>query len=123
MLTSLFSFPKRPLLTQATFDDQPQQTWFTDLVLGGEDGLVNVLGLILGIIAANGDPHILIAAGFAEACSEAVSIGSGVYLSALTQRDHYRNRLKLESEKIWKEAKKQKEAVRNLYEAQGFKGK
>src|SRR5437868_7736944 len=97
MLLSLFSYQNKASRAQGIIDDdQPQQTWFTDLILGGEDGLVNVLGLILGIIAANGDLHILIAAGFAEACSEAVSIGSGVYLAAITQRDQYQHRERLE---------------------------
>jgi VIT1/CCC1 family predicted Fe2+/Mn2+ transporter len=34
-----------------------------DVILGGQDGLVNMLGIALGVVAAGGSTHILIAAG------------------------------------------------------------
>jgi hypothetical protein len=35
------------------------------VILGGQDGLVNILGIILGVIAGGGSDTVLIVAGFA----------------------------------------------------------
>ena len=32
----------------------------SDIILGGQDGLVNVLGVILGVAAATSDPRIVL---------------------------------------------------------------
>ena len=56
---------------------------FHDLILGGQDGLVNVLGIILGLVAAGASAHIIIVAGLAAGFSEAVSMGGVAYTSAL----------------------------------------
>jgi hypothetical protein len=34
------------------------------VILGGQDGLVNILGIILGVIAGGGSKTVLLAAGF-----------------------------------------------------------
>ena len=34
----------------------------SDIILGGQDGLVNVLGVVLGVAAASSDPRIVVAA-------------------------------------------------------------
>ena len=39
--------------------------WLRDVILGGQDGLVNILGIILGVIAGGGTKTVLLAAGFA----------------------------------------------------------
>ena len=38
-----------------------------DVILGGQDGLVNILGIILGVIAGGGSNTVLLSAGFAAA--------------------------------------------------------
>ena len=42
----------------------PQGNWLRDVILGGQDGLVNILGIILGVIAGGGSDTVLLAAGF-----------------------------------------------------------
>jgi hypothetical protein len=37
-------------------------SWLRDIILGGQDGLVNVLGIVLGATAAGAETRILIAA-------------------------------------------------------------
>ncbi len=44
-----------------------QTNWLRDVILGGQDGLVNILGIILGVIAGGGSDTVLLAAGFAAA--------------------------------------------------------
>ena len=44
-----------------------QTNWLRDVILGGQDGLVNILGIILGVFAGGGSTAVLLAAGFAAA--------------------------------------------------------
>jgi VIT1/CCC1 family predicted Fe2+/Mn2+ transporter len=64
-----------------------------DLILGGQDGLVNVLGITLGLFAAGATTHIIIIAGLAAGFSESVSMGAVAYTSASVDT----HRLKTES--------------------------
>src|SRR5256885_1781684 len=49
--------------------------WLRDVILGGQDGLVNILGIILGVIAGGGSKTVLLAAGFAVVITIATLIG------------------------------------------------
>src|SRR5258708_37146640 len=60
-----------------------------DVILGGQDGLVNALGIILGYSAASSDVHILIATVLAATCAESLSMGAVAYTSMLSQKEHY----------------------------------
>src|SRR6184192_945966 len=37
-----------------------QTNWLRDVILGGQDGLVNILGIILGVIAGGGSNTVLL---------------------------------------------------------------
>jgi VIT1/CCC1 family predicted Fe2+/Mn2+ transporter len=63
--------------------------WLRDVILGGQDGLVNILGIILGVIAGGGDRTVLLAAGFAAAITESISMGAVGYTSTVADRDYY----------------------------------
>src|SRR5260370_27873281 len=60
-----------------------------DIILGGQDGLVNVLGLVLGVAAATAQLRIILAAALAATFSESIAMGGVVYTSALAERDYY----------------------------------
>jgi len=45
-------------------DPHSNASALADVILGGQDGLVNVLGVILGVAAATGDPRIVMAAAW-----------------------------------------------------------
>src|SRR6202165_3436440 len=55
--------------------------WLRDVILGGQDGLVNILGITLGVISGGGSRTVLLAAGFSAAITRTVSRGSGGYTS------------------------------------------
>src|SRR5256712_3729746 len=63
--------------------------WLRDVILGGQDGLVNILGIILGVIAGGGSNTVLLAAGFAAAITESISMGAVGFTSATSERDYY----------------------------------
>ena len=48
----------------------------SDMILGGQDGLVNVLGVILGVAAASNDLKIVIAGGMAATFAESISMAA-----------------------------------------------
>lgn len=94
-----------------------------DVILGGQDGLVNSLGIILGIIAASGDSRILITTVIAAAIAESISMGAVVYTSTLAQKDYYFSERAKEEKEIQKYPDMEREEIRRIYEAKGIKGK
>lgn len=70
---------------------------FRDLILGGQDGLVNVLGIVLGLSAAAAQEKTVVIAGLSAAFSEAVSMAAVAYTSARADRV----RIKTEGEKLF----------------------
>lgn len=56
--------------------------YLQDAILGGQDGLVNVLGLSLGVFASTTDPKLVIVAGLAAMFAESISMGACAYTSA-----------------------------------------
>jgi predicted membrane protein (TIGR00267 family) len=96
--------------------------WLRDVILGGQDGLVNVLGIVLGVSAASGDNKILIAASMAAAFAEAVSMGAVAYTSTLTERDHYLKELERETLEVENSPEAETQEVREIYAKKGFSG-
>lgn len=97
-------------------------SWIRELILGGQDGLVNVLGIILGVTAASGAHPIIVAASLAAAFAEAVSMGAVNYTSTLAERDHYQKERETELWEIENRPEEEKEEVRTIYAKKGFKG-
>jgi predicted membrane protein (TIGR00267 family) len=96
--------------------------WLYDVILGGQDGLVNILGIILGVIAGGGSTTVLLATGFAAAITESISMGAVGYTSALSQRDYYRAQRAREATRISQDPEAEREEVRTLYTQMGFAG-
>lgn len=94
-----------------------------DVILGGQDGVVNALGIVLGVAAAGGNVHILVATVLAASAAEAISMGAVAYTSAVSQRDYYEAELRKERYEIEKYPHMETEEVRRIYEEKGFKGK
>ena len=109
--------------------DQPQPikrrakaNWLRDVILGGQDGLVNILGIALGVIAAGGSRTVLLGAGFAAAITESISIGAVGYTSTLADRDYYRAMQQRELDAIHAMPQAGREEIRRTYAAKGFTG-
>jgi VIT1/CCC1 family predicted Fe2+/Mn2+ transporter len=94
----------------------------SDIILGGQDGLVNVLGVILGVAAATSDPHLVLVAGLAATFAESVSMGAVAYTSTLADADYYDSELKREKRHIEQVPRLEREEVRQIYKQKGFQG-
>jgi vacuolar iron transporter family protein len=97
--------------------------WLRDVILGGQDGLVNILGIILGVIAGGGSNTVLLVAGFAAAITESISMGAVGYTSSVSERDYYLAEKKREAAEIAALPALERQEVRAIYAAKGFEGK
>lgn len=94
----------------------------SEVILGGQDGLVNVLGVILGVAAATSDPRIVIAAGMAATFAESVSMGAVAYTSTQADEDLYHSEREREHRHIHLAPDVETHEIREIYRAKGFEG-
>ena len=99
-----------------------QTNWLRDVILGGQDGLVNILGIILGVIAGGGSDTVLLATGFAAAITESISMGAVGYTSAMSERDYYEAEMEREAREIAAMPDVERQEIRQIYAAKGFSG-
>jgi VIT1/CCC1 family predicted Fe2+/Mn2+ transporter len=99
-----------------------QTNWLRDVILGGQDGLVNILGIILGVIAGGGSRTVLLAAGFAAAITESISMGAVGYTSSVSQRDYYAAERARELSEIETMPQAERQEIREIYASEGFRG-
>jgi len=103
-------------------DPHYQASSLSDVILGGQDGLVNVLGVILGVAAATGNPHIVMVAGLAATFAESVSMGAVAYTSTLADADIYESERAREYRHIRAVPDLEQREIRQIYERKGFSG-
>jgi vacuolar iron transporter family protein len=103
-------------------EHHPRTNWLRDVILGGQDGLVNILGIILGVIAGGGSTTVLLATGFAAAITESISMGAVGYTSSISERDYYQAEQEREAAEIAATPEAERQEVRDIYAAKGFSG-
>ncbi|MBM3228932.1 hypothetical protein FJZ26_00730 [Candidatus Parvarchaeota archaeon] len=52
------------------------------IIMGGQDGLINVLGIVLGVSTATGDAKLVVISGLASMFAESVAMGCVAYNSS-----------------------------------------
>ena len=62
-------------------EQHARRTLLSDFILGSQDGLVNVLGIILGISVATQNLRLILVATLAALGAESVSMGAVAYTS------------------------------------------
>jgi predicted membrane protein (TIGR00267 family) len=103
-------------------DPHRHESKLSDVILGGQDGLVNVLGVILGVAAATQDARIVIAAGMAATFAESISMGAVAYTSRLAENDLYHSEKEREYRHIRLAPDVEVEEIRDIYLKKGFEG-
>ena len=96
--------------------------WLRDVILGGQDGLVNILGIVLGVISGGGDRTVLLAAGFAAAITESISMGAVGYTSTVADRDYFKAQRAIEEEAVADDTDLECQEITDLYQSKGFSG-
>ena len=93
-----------------------------DFILGGQDGLVNVLAVILGVAVATNDIRIIIIAGLAATFGESISMAAVAYTSFKAEYDFYQSELAREKREIKEVPEMEKKEIRDIYYKKGFRG-
>ena len=91
----------------------------SDFILGSQDGIVNVLGVILGIAVASQDLKIILAGGLAATFAESISMGAVAYTSTTARREFYLAELEREKREMETDPEQEKEEVRRILETWG----
>ncbi len=92
----------------------------SDFILGLQDGLVNVLGVILGVAVASKDLRIIVAGGLAATFAESISMGAVAYTSTVARRDHYDSERQREMREMRDLPEVERAEVREILERWGF---
>jgi len=92
-----------------------------DFILGWQDGLVNVLGLVLGVASAT--TRLILISGLAAAFAEAISMSAVAYTSTKAEVDFYKSELEREKKEVKEVPDMERKEIRDIFWKKGFKGK
>src|SRR5579884_1442753 len=111
-----------PTADEPVLRHELRTNWLRDVILGGQDGLVNILGIILGVLAGGGSRTVLLSAGFAAAITESISMGAVGYTSTVADRDYYQAQRAIEASAVRDDPDMERHEVEELYRSKGFSG-
>lgn len=94
--------------------------WLRAGVLGANDGIVSVAGLVMGLAAATGDEETILLGGIAGLVAGAVSMAAGEYVSVSTQRDTEKALLRKERRELDEEPEEELAELADLYRDKGL---
>lgn len=103
-------------------DPHRHRSQLSDVILGGQDGLVNVLGVILGVAAATAEVRIVLVAGIAAALAESVSMAAVAYTTRRADQSLYESEAARERRHFERVPALETDEVRAMYRAKGFDG-
>jgi len=92
------------------------------IILGGQDGIVNVLGLTLGVATATSAQKVIIVAGLAATFAESVAMTGVAYTSALADHDYYRKELERERREVEEMPEEERAEIRHIFHERGLRG-
>lgn len=100
-------------------------SWIGDAIYGVNDGLGAIFGIVSGVSGATlGDPaqtsHYVLLAGLTGLIASALSMGSGAYLAAKSEREIYHAELAREREAIQMNGPEARELLSLYYQVKGL---
>ncbi len=106
----------------AGHEPHARRSFLSDFILGSQDGLVNVLGILLGITAATSNLRLVLVATLAALGAESISMGAVAYTSTLARRLVYRSEEEREKQEMVEVPDLERQEVRTVLEEWGYSG-
>jgi VIT1/CCC1 family predicted Fe2+/Mn2+ transporter len=94
--------------------------WLRAAVLGADDGIVSVAGIVVGVAGATSARGPIFTAGLAGLVAGAVSMALGEYVSVSSQRDSELAQLRQEKRELAETPESELAELTALYEAKGL---
>ncbi len=98
------------------------QEYLGEFVYGGIDGSVTTFAVVAGSAGAGLDSAIVIILGVANLIADGFSMSVGSYLSTKSEKQNYEKHKKIEYWEVDNIPHKEREEIREIFEAKGFKG-
>lgn len=93
-----------------------------NFILGWQDGLVNVLGIVLGVAIATTNTQIILLAGLVATFAESLSMAAVAYTSSKSAKDFYIGYLNHELKSIDEIPEEEVREIREIFYEKGFRG-
>jgi VIT1/CCC1 family predicted Fe2+/Mn2+ transporter/rubrerythrin len=95
--------------------------WVGDAIYGVNDGLGSIFGIVSGVSGATlGNSHFVLIAGLAGMVASALSMGSGAYLAAKSEREIYEAEFAGEKEAVEDNEAEAREVLSLSYQIRGL---
>lgn len=94
--------------------------WLRAAVLGANDGIVSVAGLVVGIAASGASASTILATGIAGTVAGAMSMAAGEYVSVQSQADTERADLAVEKRELHEDPHSELEELAAIYRHRGL---
>ena len=98
------------------------QEYLGEFVYGGIDGSVTTFAVVAGSAGAALDSSVVIILGFANLIADGFAMSVGSYLSTKSEKENYNKHKEIEYWEVDHLPEKEREEIREIYEAKGFKG-
>ena len=96
-------------------------SWIGDAIYGVNDGLGAIFGIVSGVSGATvGNSHFVLIAGLAGMIASALSMGSGAYLAAKSEREIYEAEYAREEEAVALNEAEARELLTLSYQVRGL---
>jgi VIT1/CCC1 family predicted Fe2+/Mn2+ transporter len=89
-------------------------------VMGSNDGILSISGLVIGVASANGSKIIILTAGLAGIVAGAISMAAGEYISVSAERDNEKALIKKEKLELEQNPEYELNELTNLYKVKGL---
>ena len=89
-------------------------------VLGGNDGLLSVFSLVMGVAGATGGNHSVMLAGIAGLLAGALSMALGEWISVKSSQELYENQMAIEMEELETNPEGEQKELALIYMAKGI---
>ncbi|GAC1387489.1 MAG: VIT family protein [Candidatus Saccharimonadales bacterium] len=92
-------------------------------VLGADDGIVSVAGIVVGVAGASSSRSVIFTAGIAGLAAGALSMAAGEYVSVSSQKDTEKALLAQERKELRDAPHEELKELQQIYEAKGLSKK